>query len=326
MAIEAPGRSFRLVPIEHTPPALTPGDVLIRVAAAGINRADLMQCRGIYPPPPGASELPGLELSGTIMAASGDTANLKPGDRVCALVEGGAYAEIAKARASLCFLIPDHLSFTEAASLPEALFTLWSNLIERGRLASGETVLIHGGTSGIGHLALQIARAFGARVLATVGTESKAKVAESLGASAIHYRNQPLRDQVLALTEGRGVDLILDIIGASYLRAHLDLLKPKGRLVIIGLQGGAQNHMDLLPILQKHLTITGSNLRDQSPQEKDALSEAIKASLWPLVVHGTLRPMIDSTHPLDQANEALSLFSQGLHTGKMVLTMRHPPL
>jgi len=301
-------------------PAVGPGEVLIEVAAAGVNRSDVMQRQGHYPPPPGASDIPGLEVAGTVVAVGEGAAGWGVGDHVCALVTGGGYAEYCAAPAPQCLPVPAGLDLVSAAALPEAAFTVWSNLFDRGRLAEGETVLVHGGSSGIGTAAIQLGRAFGARVLATAGSPEKCAACERLGAErAIHY---PSEDFVAALKEhtaGRGVDLILDMVGAAYLQRNLDCLAVEGRLLVIGLQRGARGEVDLLPILRRRLTITGSTLRPRSVEEKAAIARSLLERVWPLVSAGRVRPVVHARFPLAEAAAAHRLMESGQHIGKIVL-------
>lgn len=315
------GPQGRLRLTERPQPTPGPGEVLIKVAAAGVNRPDLMQVRGLYPPPPGASDLPGLEVAGQIVALGQDVHPSRLGQSVCALVTGGGYAEYCLAAATLCLPQPDTLTLVEAAAVPEAVFTVWHNVFERGRLGPGETLLVQGGTSGIGTMAIQLARQWGARVIATAGTDDKCAALEALGAEAIHYRDEDFKQRVLTLTDGAGVNVILDIIGGPYFQAHLDLLAADGRLLIIAVQGGPKTTASLLPILLKRLTVTGSTLRPRSLVEKTRLAEAVQAQVWPWLNTGQIRPIIQATYPLADAERAHALMASSTHIGKIILTL-----
>lgn len=302
-------------------PTPTAGEVLIKVAAAGVNRPDLMQRKGLYPPPPGASEIPGLEIAGEVVAVVDGVAEPKVGDRVCALVSGGGYAQYCLASASLCLPIPRGFDFVQAAAVPETFFTVWSNVFERGHLQPGERFLVHGGTSGIGTTAIQLAREYGAMVIATAGSEEKCRVCEGLGAVAINYRLQDFVESVQLLTEGRGVDLVLDIMGKDYLERNLSCLAVDGRLVVIALQSGVRSTINLLPILLKRLTITGSTLRPRSVAEKAAIAEALKMKVWPLLESGRVKPILHRVFALEDACSAHRLMESGEHIGKIVLAV-----
>ena len=321
IAIEAPGDASTLTLVDRPMPRPGAGEVLIEVAAAGINRPDIMQRRGLYPPPPGASDIPGLEIAGRVVALGESVQGIALDDAVCALVTGGGYAEYCLAAAPLCLLIPQGLSFVEAATLPEALFTVWSNVFERCHLQRGETLLVHGGTSGIGTTAIMLATLYGARVLATASGPEKCNASLALGAEAIDYRQIDFRDRVMELTCGAGVDVILDIVGGPYLARHLEILAPEGRLAIIAVQGGPKTEINLLPIMLKRLTVTGSTLRPRSLIEKTRLAEMIREQVWPWVTSGQLRPVIDSTFQLEEAALAHQRMESGQHIGKIALTL-----
>ena len=310
--ISAPGGPEVLHVVERPIPTPGPGEVLIKVQAAGVNRPDIMQRQGNYPPPPGASDIPGLEVAGTIP---------DEGDRsVCALVAGGGYAEYCVAPAPQCLPIPAGLDVIHAAAIPETFFTVWTNVFQRGRLAAGEHILIHGGTSGIGTTAIQLARAFGATVYATAGSDEKCDACKALGtALAINYREQDFVEAIREATSGRGVDVILDIVGGDYLPRNLECLAQDGRLVQIGLIGGATAQIDLRRILQRRLTLTGSTLRPRSVAEKGALARELEANVWPLLEAGTVKPVLAETLPLEQAAEAHRLLEAGEVIGKIVL-------
>ena len=321
--IREPGGPEVLQPVERSRPELRDGELLIRVDAAGVNRPDIMQRLGKYPPPPGASDVPGLEVAGTI--AESAAPNWKTGDRVCALVSGGGYAELCAAPAPQCLRIPDGLDATAAAALPETFFTVWTNLFERGSLRRGERVLIHGGTSGIGTTAIQLARAFGATVYATAGSDEKCRACERLGATAaINYRTADFVSSIRELTDGHGVDVILDIVGGDYLPRNIDCLALNGRLVQIGLIGGSRAQMNLTAILQRRLTLTGSTLRARTVEEKGALAREVEKHVWPLLDKGTIKPIVHATFPLARAGDAHRLLESGEVIGKIVLTAGPP--
>jgi len=311
---------------ERPSPLPRAGEVLIAIEAAGVNRPDLMQREGQYPPPKGATDIPGLEAAGRIVAlGSGEPRSAsgrawKVGDAVCALLPGGGYAEQAAVSGLCCLPVPAGLSMTEAAALPETFFTVWTNVVERGRLQSGEWLLVHGGTSGIGTTAIQLAVARGARVIATAGTDDKCTACVSMGAgAAINYRTEDFVERVKAITDHRGVDVILDIIGGDYTAKNVACLARDGRLVQIGLMGGAAAAISLTPILLRRLTITGSTLRIRTPEEKGAIAAALEREVWPLIASGRVRPIIHATFALDQAADAHKLLESGQVTGKVVL-------
>lgn len=319
IAILNPGPESRLALIDHPIPGPKAGEVLIKVAAAGVNRGDLLQRQGRYPPPPGASPLPGLEVSGEVVALGPQTKGLSLGARICALLSGGGYAEYVTVPECLCFETPSTLSNAEAAALPEGLFTVWDNLFRRGRLIAGETLLIQGGTSGIGTLAIPLARHFGAQVIATAGSEEKCAALQQLGAMPIHYRTEDLKARVFELTGDQGVDVILDLVGAPLMKTHLALLREEGRLVLIAVQGGYRAEFNLLPILTKRLTITGSTLRSRSLEEKSDLASGLRGGVWPLIESQTITPTLAARFPLEQAEAAHALMASSLHIGKIIL-------
>jgi len=321
IAITRPGGPEVLQPCRRPVPAPGPGDVLVRVSAAGVNRPDLMQRQGLYPPPPGASDIPGLEIAGTVAAVGAGVAGLAVGDAVCALVSGGGYAEWCLAAEPLCLPIPPGLDFAQAAALPETLFTVWTNLFdsERGRLQAGESLLVHGGSSGIGVAAIQLARAFGARVFATAGSAEKCRFCEGLGAAAVNYREQDFVEAVMAQTEGKGVDVILDMVGGDYLQRNLSCLRQDGRLVQIAFQNGPKTQINLTPILLKRLTLTGSTLRPRSVAEKAAIARGLREKVWPLLASGRVRPVVQAVLPLTEAAAAHRLLESGVPIGKIVL-------
>ena len=322
VAITSPGAPEVLRVIERPDPVPGPGEVLIQVAAAGVNRPDVLQRQGAYPPPPGASDLPGLEVAGRVRATGGGVDGWRVGDRVCALVSGGGYASLCVAPAAQCLPVPERLTWAEAAAVPETFFTVWTNLFERGRLAAGETVLIHGGASGIGTTAIQLARAAGARVLVTAGGPDKCKACEGLGAErAIDYRSEDFVAVVKTTTQGRGVDVILDIVGGDYVPRNLASLAVEGRLVMIGFMGGDAATIDFRRVLGRRLTITGSTLRPRTVAEKGAIAQALRREVWPWLEAGAVAPVIYRTLPLEQAAEAHRMMEASEHVGKIVLTV-----
>jgi len=322
IAIVRPGGPDVLQPIEV--PVPTPGsrEVLIRVSAAGVNRPDLMQREGKYPPPPGASEIPGLEVSGVVAACGPSVERWREGDPVCALVSGGGYAEYCLAPDVQCLPVPSSLDLVSAGGVPETFFTVWANAFERGHLREGESFLVHGGSSGIGTTAIQMARAFGARVFATAGTEQKCAACERLGAErAINYETEDFAAILLNLTNGRGIDVILDMVGGPYFSRNVDLLALEGRLLQIAVLHGARAEINLVRLLRQRLTITGSTLRSRTVQEKGAIASAVERMVWPLVEAGKIRPVIYATFSLTEAADAHRLMESGSHIGKIVLTV-----
>lgn len=305
-------------------PEAAAGEVLIRVAASGVNRPDVLQRTGNYPVPPGASDIPGLEVAGEIV--SGDTqamaaAGLKIGDQVCALVAGGGYAELCAAPVGQCLPVPAGMSLVEAASLPETFFTVWSNVFERAYLQKGETLLVQGGSSGIGVTAIQIAKALGATVLVTAGSDEKCAACVALGADhAINYKTSDFAEEVKTLTNGRGVNVILDMVGGSYVAREVECLAEDGRLVIIAVQGGVKAEFNAGLVLRKRLTITGSTLRPRSLEFKTAIAKALKDKVWPLIASGSIKPVIHSTFAAADASKAHALMESNQHIGKIVLT------
>jgi NADPH2:quinone reductase len=304
-------------------PVPAAGEVLIRVRASGVNRPDVLQRTGNYPVPPGASDIPGLEVAGEIVggdAAAMSAANLKLGDRICALVAGGGYAELCVAPVGQCLPVPAGLSDIEAASLPETFFTVWSNVFERARLQQGETLLVQGGSSGIGVTAIQIAKAMGATVLVTAGTDDKCAACVALGADhAINYKTSEFVEQVKTLTSGQGVDVILDMVGGSYVSREVECLAEDGRLVIIAVQGGVKAEFNAGLVLRRRLTITGSTLRPRSLEFKTAIAAALKEKVWPLIASGAIKPVIHSTFAATDAAHAHTLMESNRHIGKIVL-------
>ncbi len=320
--ISHPGGPDVLRVVERPAPQPGPGDLLVKVAAAGVNRPDLMQREGKSPPPPGASDLPGLEIAGTIEAVGPDVIDWTHGDAVCALVAGGGYAEYCIVASPQALEIPRGLSMVEAAAIPETFFTVWHNVFERGRLQRGESLLVHGGASGIGTAAIAIAHARGATVYATAGTPEKCAACERLGAArAVNYRTEDFVTVLKPLADGRGVDVILDMVGAAYTPRNLDLLATEGRLVQIAFLSGPDATIDFWTVMRKRLTITGSTLRARPVEEKGAIARALHAEVWPLIEAGKVRPVIHQTFPLADAAEAHRELERGAHVGKIVLTM-----
>jgi NADPH2:quinone reductase len=320
--ITTPGGPEVLKAATRPLPELRPGEVLIRVAAAGINGPDLFQRRGAYPPPAGASDLPGLEVAGKVVALADDVGNLKIGDEVCALVAGGGYAEYCTAPAKLCLPVPQGLSLVQAASLPETSFTVWSNVFDRARLSAGETLLVQGGASGIGVTAIQMAAALGHRVFATAGSPEKCTACEKLGAEkAINYRNEDFVEVVKRLTDSKGVDVILDMVAGDYVPREMKALAADGRLVIIALLGGSKAEMDYAAVMLRRLTITGSTLRPRPVEFKAAIAQNLKQTIWPLIEGGRIKPVINATFPLFDAAQAHALMESRAHIGKIVLTI-----
>ncbi len=305
-------------------PAVKAGEVLIRVAAAGVNRPDVLQREGKYPPPRGASDLPGLEVAGEVVAmgeAATDSA-LQIGARVCALLAGGGYAEYVAAPREQVLPVPAGMDWLEAAAIPETYFTVWTNVFDRGALVEGETFLVHGGTSGIGSTAIQLARARGARVFATAGSDEKCRACVALGAArAINYRTEDFASVLKEATD-EGVDVILDMVGGSYLEKNIQSLRPGGRLVLIAFLGGAKATVNLAPVMMKRLTITGSTLRARSPAEKGAIAAALRREVWPLLESRRACPVIHAEFPLERAADAHRALDAGDHIGKIVLRVR----
>jgi len=318
--ISEPGGPEVLKPVSRPVPTPSHGEVLVKVAAAGVNRPDVVQRLGLYPPPPGASDLPGLEIAGTIVDVGAGVTGLSKGDKVCALVAGGGYAEYCLADAPLVLPVPKGLSLEAAAALPETFFTVWTNVFDRARLKAGETFLIHGGSSGIGTTAIQLAHVYGARVFATAGSAEKCAACERLGAErAINYRDEDFVAVTQKLTEGRGIDVILDMVGGPYVERNLKALAMEGRLVNIAFLQGSKVEVNLMPLMLKRLTMTGSTLRPRSLEEKAAIADALRAKVWPLLDEGRIAPVMDSTFPLREANAAHARMEEGAHIGKIVL-------
>lgn len=318
--ITQPGKPDVLQLCERPVPAPKAGEVLIKVHAAGINRPDVLQRLGKYPVPPGASDLPGLEVAGEIVDGDYAAAGFQKGDMVCALVQGGGYAEYCTAPAEQCLPVPQGLSPLEAASLPETFFTVWSNVFDRARLAPGESLLVQGGTSGIGVTAIQLAAALGHRVFATAGSSEKCRACEQLGAErGINYRSEDFAAVVKELTGGKGVDVVLDMVAGDYIPREIDCLADDGRIALIALLGGAKAEIDLGQVLRRRLSISGSTLRPRPVAFKAAIARSLRERVWPLFEQGKLKPVIYKTFPLAQAAEAHALMESSTHVGKIVL-------
>ncbi len=309
-----------LVHIQREIPKPQAQQVLIKVHAAGINRPDIMQRKGLYPAPKEASDIPGLEVAGTVTALGSDVTHLKIGDTVCALLTGGGYAEYCLTTESLCLPIPQHFSFTEAAALPESFFTVWSNVFDRAQLQANETLLVHGGTSGIGTTAIQLASAFGAKVIITAGSEAKCQFSLRLGAhAAINYKTQDFVTEIKRLTTDKGVNVILDMIGGDYFPRNLQCLAFDGRLIQIAIQNGPKTELNLLPLMLKRLTLTGSTLRAREDNFKSNIAQNLLKHVWPLLNKAQIKPIIDSTYKLKDANLAHQRMESSQHIGKIIL-------
>jgi NADPH2:quinone reductase len=311
-----------LVPAKRPVPAPATGEVLVAVEAAGVNRPDVLQRQGAYAPPPGASDIPGLEIAGRIVALGEGVRDWRVGDAVTALVAGGGYAAYCPVPAPQCLPLPKGYDMVRAAAIPETFFTVWTNVFERGALKSGESFLVHGGTSGIGTTAIQLARAFGARVFATAGGAEKCAACEKLGAQrAIDYRREDFTEVIAEATGKRGVDVILDMVGGGYVARNLQILATDGRLVQIAFLTGSKVEVNLLPLMLKRQTLTGSTLRPRSVKEKGAIAAALRAQVWPLLEAGKVAPVIHATFPLAKAADAHRLMESGAHIGKIVLVV-----
>jgi putative PIG3 family NAD(P)H quinone oxidoreductase len=320
--IATPGGPEQLRLTTRPMPEPRDGEVLIRVAAAGVNRPDVVQRQGHYPPPPGASDLPGLEVAGTVTALGPNVAGIAVGDEVTALLSGGGYAEYATAAAPLCLPIPAGLTLVEAAALPETCFTVWTNLFERGGCKAGDNVLVHGGTSGIGTTAIQLASASGARVFATAGTHAKARFCESIGAvRGIDYRTEDFVEIVKSATDGKGVDVILDMVAGTYVQRNIEAAAVEGRIVVIAVLGGARAEVIMSKLMIKRLTLTGSTLRPRTIAQKAVVAEGVRRNVWPLLAARRVRPIIHATFPLAEAAEAHRLMESSSHIGKIMLTL-----
>ncbi|WP_193753107.1 NAD(P)H-quinone oxidoreductase [Sphingomonas endophytica] len=311
-----------LVPVERPVPPPRAGEVLVRVAAAGVNRPDVLQRQGNYPPPPGAPSIPGLEIAGEVVALGDDVDPDLLGTRVCALIAGGGYAEYAVAPAAQCLPVPDALSDVEAAALPETLFTVWTNLFERAFAVEGDTVLVHGGTSGIGTMAITLGNLFGLETIVTVGSDEKRAAALAIGADhAINYKSEDFVARVKEITGGRGCAAVLDMVGGDYVPRNLQCLSEDGRHVSIAVQRGASATVPLFDIMRRRLTLTGSTLRGRDAAFKALVTEEIARTVWPFAAAGKLKPVMDRTFPLAQAADAHRRMEEGAHVGKIVLTM-----
>jgi NADPH2:quinone reductase len=320
VAIREPGAPDVLQLIKMATPAPAQDEILIRAAAAGVNRPDCLQRRGLYPPPAGASELPGLEVAGTVAAIGSNVTGFNIGDRVCALLAGGGYAEYCNVPAIQCLPVPAGLTLLEAAAIPETFFTVWTNVFDRGRLAKGERLLVHGGASGIGTTAIQLGKALGAEVYATAGSTEKVHLCESLGATlAVNYREADFLDVIKEQTNGRGVNIIFDIVGGNYLEQNIKLLATEGRLVVIGILGGAKGTLNLGLVMTKRLTVTGSTLRARPPEAKGEIATALLEHAWPLLESGAIKPVIQKTFALADAARAHELIEANDTAGKLVL-------
>ena len=320
--IRTPGGPEVLVAVERPTPVPADGEVLIKVAAAGVNRPDVFQRLGRYPPPPGASDIPGLEVAGTIEQLGPQVRDWRVGDEVCALVAGGGYAEYCAAPAPQCLPAPRGLDLVAAAAIPETFFTVWTNVFARGRLHAAESLLVHGGSSGIGTTAIQLARARGSRVFATAGSAEKCAACERLGAErAINYREADFVAVTRELTGGRGVDVVLDMVGGEYFARNVEALAVEGRLVEIATLHGVNAELNIQTIMQRRLTVTGSTLRARPVADKGAIATALMQQVWPLIESGAVRPLIHATFPLRDAAEAHRVMESGVHIGKLVLVV-----
>ena len=322
IAIRAPGGPEMLVPEPRPLPQPAEGEVLVKVAAAGVNRPDVVQRQGHYPPPKGATDIPGLEIAGEVVALGAGVTRWKLGDQVMALVVGGGYAEYCPAHESHCLPVPAGLTLTEAAAIPETFFTVWHNIFERGRLQAGETLLVHGGSSGIGTTAIQLAKAFGARVITTAGSAEKCEACRKLGADvAVNYKSEDFVAATKAATGGKGADVILDMVGGDYIERNYEAAAVDGRIVQIAFQASPKATVNFLRLMLKRLTHTGSTLRARSIADKGAIARAVEEHVLPLIAAGKVRPLIDSTFPLAQAAAAHARMETSAHIGKIVLVV-----
>ncbi|CAI0736782.1 Quinone oxidoreductase 1 [Serratia rubidaea] len=320
--IAAAGGPEMLQPAMRPLPEPAAGEILVRVAAAGVNRPDVLQRRGHYAPPPGASDIPGLEIAGEVVAVGEGVQHYRIGDSVCALIAGGGYAEYCRVHESNALPVPAGLSMTEAAAIPETFFTVWVNVFQRGHLQAGETVLIHGGTSGIGTVATLLAKAFCAHVITTVGSEEKRAASLALGADvAINYRTEDFVEQTMKATNGKGANVIVDLIAGEYVAKNYQAAAMDGRIVQIGTQNGVVKELNLMPLLLKRLTHTGSTLRARSVQDKAQIAADLRQKVWPLLERGAVKPHIFQTFPLEQAADAHRLMESSAHIGKIMLTL-----
>jgi NADPH2:quinone reductase len=321
IAIQAPGGPEVLVPEERPMPQLAAGEVLVKVAAAGVNRPDVMQRKGLYPPPQGATDIPGLEIAGEVVALGAGVTRWTPGDKVMALVVGGGYAQFCPAYESHCLPVPAGLSMVEAAAIPETYFTVWYNMVERGKLKAGETLLVHGGSSGIGTAAIQLAKLAGARVIITAGTAEKCAACRTLGADvAVNYKSEDFVKATKEATGGKGADVILDMVGGDYIERNYEAAAVEGRVVQIAFQGSPKATVDFRRIMLKRLTHTGSTLRARSVADKGQIARAVEEHVLPHLAAGRAKPVIDSTFPLAQAAAAHARMETSAHIGKIVLT------
>ncbi|HXW50191.1 MAG TPA: NAD(P)H-quinone oxidoreductase [Xanthobacteraceae bacterium] len=322
IAIREPGGPEVLVPEQRPVPSPADGEILVKVIAAGVNRPDVLQRKGQYPPPKGATEIPGLEIAGEVAAIGRNVARWKRGDKVMALVVGGGYAEYCLAFEGHALPLPADLSMVEAAAIPETFFTVWHNAFERGKLAAGETLLVHGGSSGIGTTAIQLARALGARVITTAGTAEKCEACRKLGADlAINYKTEDFVALTKQATAGHGADVILDMVGGDYIGRNYEVAAVEGRIVQIAFQASSRTNVDMMRLMLKRLTHTGSTLRARSVADKSAIARAVQTHVLPLIAAGGVRPVIDSSFPLVQASAAHARMESGDHIGKIVLTL-----
>lgn len=322
ITVTTPGGPEVLVPGSRPVPKPAPGEILVKVEAAGINRPDVMQRKGLYPPPPGASDIPGLEIAGTVVALGEGASTYRIGDKVCALVTGGGYAEYCPAHEATTLPVPEGLSMAEAAAMPETVFTVWSNVFDRGGLKAGETLLVHGGASGIGTTAIQLAKALGARVVVTAGSDEKCAACVKLGADlAVNYKTQDFVAEVKSFTAGKGANVILDMIGGPYIQKNYEVAAQDGRIVQIAFQQGAKAEVDFMRLMLKRLTHTGSTLRSRPVAEKAAIAAAIVEHVLPLIAAGKYRPVMDETFPLTDAAGAHARMDASAHVGKIVLVV-----
>jgi NADPH2:quinone reductase len=322
IAISAPGGPEMLVPEQRPMPAPAPGEILVKVAAAGVNRPDVMQRMGLYPPPKGATDIPGLEIAGTVVALGSGVTRWKVGDQVAALVVGGGYAEYCLAVEGHALAIPSTLSAVEAAAMPETFFTVWHNVFERGALKAGETLLVHGGSSGIGTTAILLGKSFGARVIVTAGSDEKCAACRKLGADlAVNYKTADFVAAVKQATDGKGAEVILDMVGGDYIERNYEAAAVEGRIVQIAFQGAAKATVNYMRLMLKRLHHTGSTLRARPNADKAAIARAIEANIWPLVAAGRIHPVIDRTFPLAQAAAAHARMESSQHIGKIVLVV-----
>ena len=320
--ITKPGGPEVLVPCQRPVPVPAAGEVLLKVVAAGVNRPDVIQRKGLYPPPPGASDIPGLEISGTVVAVGEGVDPTEIGGRFCALVSGGGYAEYCVAPFDQCLTVPPALDMAQAAAIPETLFTVWHNVFERAYAVEGETILVHGGTSGIGTMAIKLGKLFGLTVIVTCGSDDKCAAAKALGADhAINYATTDFVEEIKRITEGQGVHIVLDMVAGSYVARNLQTLREDGRHVTIAVQGGMVAEINMAYVMSRRLTLTGSTLRARSAQFKALLTQEIYGTVWPIIADGGLRPEVDRTFPLTEAAAAHAHMESGEHVGKIVLVV-----